>query len=184
MNRKCKQCGKDVPNRMLIDGKMRATNKRVYCLSCSPFGSHNTKQLHINSTSGDKECVCIQCNRKYIYRRNASNSTIRCHSCYAKNRRLKIKTDAVKQKGGKCNICGYNKCITSLDFHHINPAEKEFGISGNNYSIERINNELNKCILVCRNCHGEIESSIVDIKDFFGLEGKAVEPPTCHVGVV
>lgn len=181
MNRKCKQCGKDVPNRILIDGKVRHTNKRVYCLECSPFGKHNTKQLHINTDHGDKECICTQCNKKYVYRRNASNSTIRCHSCYVKNRRRQIKIECVKQMGGKCVICGYNKCPASLDFHHINPEEKEFGVSGNNYSKSRIDNEIKKCILVCKNCHGEIESGlIIDVDKFYGHEGKVVEPQPCH----
>ena len=83
--------------------------------------------------------------------------------------------------GGKCVICGYNKCPASLDFHHINPEEKEFGVSGNNYSKSRIDNEIKKCILVCKNCHGEIESGlIVDVDKFYGHVGKVVEPQPCH----
>lgn len=62
----------------------------------------------------------------------------------------------VEYKGGKCEKCGYNKCIEALDFHHIDPSQKEFGISSNSYSLERMKKEVDKCILVCANCHREI----------------------------
>ena len=70
----------------------------------------------------------------------------------------------VEEKGGKCIICGYNKCISSLDFHHKNPQEKEFGINECiSYSYERLLKEVDKCELVCRNCHGEINEDLIKI---------------------
>lgn len=73
-------------------------------------------------------------------------------------RRRKLKDMAIKYKGGKCEKCGYNKCNGALDFHHLNPLEKDFSISstGTTKSFERIKKELDKCILVCANCHREI----------------------------
>ena len=73
-------------------------------------------------------------------------------------RRRKLKDMAIKYKGGKCEKCGYNKCNGALDFHHLNPLEKDFSISstGTTKSFERITKELDKCILVCANCHREI----------------------------
>lgn len=84
----------------------------------------------------------------------------------AKNYRLKrrtlLKQKAVVYKGGKCVKCGYEKCNQALEFHHINPIEKDFSIAGNyNISWERIKCELDKCILVCSNCHKEIHAGIV-----------------------
>ena len=84
----------------------------------------------------------------------------------AKNYRLKrrtlLKQKAVEFKGGECDLCGYKKCIQALDFHHLDPFEKEFTIAGNyNISWKRIVNELKKCILVCSNCHREIHAGIV-----------------------
>ena len=72
--------------------------------------------------------------------------------------RNKIKIRAVEYKGGKCEVegCGYNKCIDALEFHHINPEEKEFGVSQYPYGWERLKKELDKCILVCSNHHKEI----------------------------
>lgn len=69
--------------------------------------------------------------------------------------RQQIKIKAVNYKGGKCCRCGYNKCLSSLHLHHTDPTEKEFTISSKSYSWERIKEELNKCILLCANCHGE-----------------------------
>jgi hypothetical protein len=73
-------------------------------------------------------------------------------------RRKKIKELAVEYKGGKCERCGYNKYIGALEFHHKDPNEKDFLISrkGHCTSWEKIKKELDKCILVCANCHREI----------------------------
>jgi len=72
--------------------------------------------------------------------------------------RHEIKKALVKYKGGKCEKCGYNKCIAALTFHHKNPKEKEFTIGGRNYAWDRMVREVNKCILVCHNCHAEIHN--------------------------
>ena len=75
--------------------------------------------------------------------------------------RRNMKLQAIKMLGGKCSICGYNKCVDALEFHHRNPKEKEFKFgSGNTMSWEEYKNELKKCILVCSNCHKEIHSRL------------------------
>ncbi len=81
-----------------------------------------------------------------------------CRNIAVTKRRQKLKKLAVDYKGGKCEICGYDKCIAAFDFHHKNPLEKEFGISvsGNTKSWNKIKNEVDKCMLLCRNCHSEI----------------------------
>jgi len=74
-----------------------------------------------------------------------------------KTYRQRTKDKAVEYKGGKCEKCGYNKCNWSLHFHHIDPTKKEFTFSRySNHSWEKIKNELDKCIMICSNCHGEI----------------------------
>jgi DNA-binding CsgD family transcriptional regulator len=70
--------------------------------------------------------------------------------------RHKLKEMSVNYKGGCCEICGYDKCINALEFHHKDPKEKDFSPSGKSYSWERVKNEIEKCILVCANCHREI----------------------------
>lgn len=66
----------------------------------------------------------------------------------------KIKAYLVEYKGGKCELCGYNKCIDALHFHHPDD-NKEFGISATFHSIEDYKKEVDKCRLLCSNCHAE-----------------------------
>ena len=68
----------------------------------------------------------------------------------------------VNYKGSRCKICGYNKCSEALEFHHLSSSGKDFGISDRGYtrSWAKIKEELDKCILVCANCHREIHSGV------------------------
>ncbi|NQU16442.1 MAG: HNH endonuclease [Candidatus Saganbacteria bacterium] len=81
-------------------------------------------------------------------------------------RRKILKQKAVEYKGGKCQICGYNKFVAALEFHHLNETKKSFGISvdGSTRSWDRIRKEIEKCILVCANCHRAIHASILKIE--------------------
>lgn len=83
-------------------------------------------------------------------------------------RGLKRKYEVVLSRGGKCEICGYNKNITALEFHHKNPDEKEFQLDMrhfSNNSLEKLQEELDKCILVCANCHREIHNKDLIMTD-------------------
>lgn len=87
----------------------------------------------------------------------------RCKKCRTESvqrRRKKVKRLLIEYKGGKCEKCGYNRCFDALEFHHQNPKEKEFGISnkGITLSLDKMKKEVDKCILVCANCHREIHS--------------------------
>ncbi len=75
-------------------------------------------------------------------------------------RRKRLKEKAVDYKGGKCSFCGYDRVIDALEFHHLGAGKKDFGLSqrGLTRSWKRIKEELNKCILVCANCHREIHA--------------------------
>lgn len=85
-----------------------------------------------------------------------------------KLRGLKRKYEAVIARGGKCEKCGYSHNISALDFHHINPEEKEFEIDirkFSNASLSLLNKELDKCILLCANCHREVHNPTLNMKD-------------------
>lgn len=83
---------------------------------------------------------------------------------HVKSFRKKNKERAIEYKGGKCIICEYNRCTTALEFHHLDPTKKDFGISSNtNRAWDKIKEELDKCILVCSNCHREIHDGIIKI---------------------
>lgn len=82
-----------------------------------------------------------------------------------KKRRRKLREMAREYKGGKCMMCGYNKCQRALSFHHVNPKNKEFDLSsrGLTRSWERIKKEIDKCVLLCANCHMEIHDGITQL---------------------
>lgn len=84
----------------------------------------------------------------------------RCRIDAVNRRRLKLKIQAIEYKGGKCEKCGYDKCLSVLEFHHLDPTKKDFGISakGHTKSWEKIKNELDKCIMLCSNCHRELHA--------------------------
>lgn len=72
-------------------------------------------------------------------------------------RRQKIKQKALDYKGGGCQVCGYNRCARALEFHHLDPSQKDFGLGQKGYarSWDAVKIELDKCILLCSNCHAE-----------------------------
>lgn len=76
--------------------------------------------------------------------------------------RKKLKKKSLEYKGSKCSICGYSRCVAALVFHHTD-ENKEFGISSKGLckSWEKVKRELDKCILVCANCHAEIHWRVV-----------------------
>ena len=75
-------------------------------------------------------------------------------------RREKVRLMAVNYKGGCCQVCGYDRCIEALEFHHLDPTQKDFGISRKGYtrSWEKVKEEVEKCILLCANCHREVHA--------------------------
>ena len=84
-----------------------------------------------------------------------------------RNRRRSFKKELINFHGGKCQICGYNKSKSALDFHHLDPSKKSFSISnkireGTKKEIfQQCIEESKKCILVCSNCHHEIHDGLV-----------------------
>jgi len=121
----------------MVNGKKRTMSKRKYCLNCSPFGKHNTRRIHLTKEKTD------------------DNVTL------AKNRENK-KSFLVNVMGGECSICGYNKCLASLTFHHIVPSDKKYRVSGSviGKNKESVIREVCKTVLICSNCHGEVHYGI------------------------
>jgi len=107
-------------------------------------------------------CICIICGRKYIYKSSERNghSKLKCNSCKVNQRRFNKKFRLINYKGGKCELCGYDKNIRVLSFHHKNKKEKHFNISGAHCrSLEELYKELDTCYLLCANCHLEMHLS-------------------------
>lgn len=109
---------------------------------------------------------CCICNKVFGVKTNRTQyCSVKCKNAfnqsYAKQhaRGVKRKKEFVNKCGGACSICGYNKNLSVLSFHHTDPSVKEFQLSTremSNHSIEVLTKEFEKCVLVCANCHLEI----------------------------
>jgi len=97
---------------------------------------------------------------KFFKRPDGGTRCAKCATEALQKRRDKLKIMSVEYKGGSCQICNYNKNIAALEFHHLDPSKKDFGVSAKGYtrSWDKVKLELDKCILVCANCHREIHS--------------------------
>lgn len=130
-------CQNEIPLTTEIDGRSVNLQRRKFCLSCSPFKSHNTRNL---------------------------NSTTKTSYEHVKNFRKRMKQKAVDYKGGACQICGYTRCNEALTFHHRDPSEKDFTIGYEKaWGFDRIKPELDKCVLLCNRCHAEVHQGLVPL---------------------
>jgi predicted HNH restriction endonuclease len=107
-----------------------------------------------------KRCKCEKDYTEFYPRRDSVYSY--CKQCSAEitiERQRKNKKQAIDYLGGKCRICGYDKCQQALQFHHKDPKEKDFEIGKSHGKVfKNIKDELDKCILLCSNCHIEVHS--------------------------
>lgn len=137
----CKVCSKEY-NKLLGRSnrqKKRESRATTYCTICG------------NTLSGLRKKFCSdKCKRKTQHNATYSNQ----------RKRGKMRKEAMIAKmGGKCSICGYSKCLAALEFHHLDPSIKDFGLDSRKFSNtrqEKLDIEAAKCIIVCSNCHAEI----------------------------
>lgn len=115
---------------------------------------------------------CPKCKRllppSEFYGRSTSTRYNCCKTCFnelATMRLRAVKQQAVDYKGGKCMVCGYARCIAALEFYHVSKDGKDFNISHKCLSFEKLMTELDKCILVCSNCHREIHAGLWPLID-------------------
>lgn len=95
----------------------------------------------------------------FYKRRSGRNTTPYCKPCtnnQTLERQRALKAKAVQYKGGKCEFCGYARYAGALEFHHRDPSQKDFTLAGAHLTaFERVKDELDKCYLLCANCHRE-----------------------------
>lgn len=126
----------------------------------------STKRKLSNEDTENKfcsRCGQIKDRGEFYKRRGKEGASVYCKPCTTEQtlERMRLfKQKCIEYKGGKCERCGYNKYNGALDFHHIDPGKKDFGIANmRSYSFDdKVKNELDKCILVCANCHREIHN--------------------------
>lgn len=83
----------------------------------------------------------------------------RCRSEAVSKRRRLVKKKLVEEAGGRCTLCGFDQHPAALQFHHVDPSTKSFQIAegGLTRGIERSRAEAAKCVLLCSNCHAQVE---------------------------
>jgi hypothetical protein len=78
----------------------------------------------------------------------------------------------IAYKGGRCQVCGYDKCPRSLCFHHSDADSKRFNFAGSHLrSRKSLWAELDKCVLLCMNCHNELHAGLIDMPRGAGADG-------------
>jgi hypothetical protein len=163
--RHCVKCQAVIKTKAFIDGKERNLQRRKFCLECSPFGSHNTrsdiKRPSCRSLIGS-DVICQVCKKEFVYNKRG-NTPSRCGTCSTRIHRAELKQKCVSYKGGRCELCGYSKCLTVLEFHHKDPTVKDFGIGSNTTSRPWLilKAELDKCLCLCANCHRELHEELI-----------------------
>lgn len=100
---------------------------------------------------------------------------------HVKNWRKKSKERIVECMGGACQICGYDRHPNALEFHHLNPSEKEMSLASlraSPKSIDVVIEELKKCIMLCSNCHKEVHAGVTQIpENYFILDENKMRFP-------
>jgi len=167
----CKKCGGGFPNWIKVDGQLRQMNARSYCLNCSPIKNKNkrsAKQQDKYQTIDDIEHkICKLCREwkpcNMFYRNKSSrNKKLKhfssmcklCESKESKRQYSALKQRAIRYKGGRCVDCNEIYHESVFDFHHLDPLQKDMRITANRCAkLKDIKKELDKCVLLCSNCH-------------------------------
>lgn len=149
MPKECRNCNNKFPYEKVIGGKKRSLSSREYCLKCSPFGSHNTKQIEKDNR---RELSCSLCSDTYTYQSSSGKSTKYCPSCMSRRKRRAYRNAVIKIFGEECVYCGENGCHSKLSIHH--KEDKNFNFQRiHKKSFESIAEEIRGCELLCENCH-------------------------------
>lgn len=126
------------------------------------FSENNSVSKTSKLTGISRYTISNYLNSIGITHRKCNDSQLKkLKSDYIKQWRTKLKEKLVLYKGGKCTICGYNKCIQAMEFHHLIPSEKEFNIGESGYGFEKIKKEVDKCVLLCNRCHVELHNGLI-----------------------
>jgi transposase len=114
----------------------------------------------------------------FVLEARGSYRCLRCRSEWVAERRRRVKRRLMEEAGGRCVLCGYDRYPGALQFHHIDPSTKAFslGNDGITRSLEKARAEAAKCVLLCSNCHAEIEAGAAELPLSFGRAAAGVSP--------
>lgn len=149
---------------------------------CSRHCENEARKIRIQQKKEMKDTykTCLICGKNFQPKSAAANQRTCCYECmpegiqYSRSDFLNL---IRKQRGGKCERCGYNKYLGALDFHHKDPSKKDFTVGDRDFRLKDCIEETKKCILICSNCHREIHANLWKIEDLI-LEKEEVNLAT------
>jgi helix-turn-helix protein len=102
---------------------------------------------------------------RHVPRGEGTFRCTRCRSEHVAQRRRRVKRQLIDEAGGACVLCGYDRCAAALQFHHVDPTTKSFALSrqGVTRSLAKAREEAAKCVLLCANCHAEVEGGFAQL---------------------
>ncbi len=167
----CIVCGKEM--------EAEKTTKKYCSNKCAYLASRerkkNKKELGLSNSMEERNCVL--CSKLFLPKTPAANLRKYCYDCLPNGQTATrgFYAQAIKKLyGAKCQKCGYDKCIGALEFHHLDPTQKEMTISDDCSTIKIALEEAKKCILLCANCHREVHYNLLDISDIPLLKGGSI----------
>ena len=165
----CIKCAKNFNGQIEFNGKIRYVYSRKLCFDCSPYlGKKSNSSYFRWKRENKKSSWCSGCKKElplenfYLKKSKEGNNRPQslckiCNNKRSRERSSSFKEWAVDYKGGSCIRCGYTRCLDALQFHHRDPSQKDIDISKIKlWSKENVKKELDKCDIVCGNCHSEI----------------------------
>ena len=169
---KCLNCLKPIP---IKEGRtLSETRKKKFC-STSCAGTYNGHKFPKKKKQGscgvcEKEITAhlVYCSKECraiakLQKPKKTTPISRSKNVVSWRQRMKVKS--LEYKGGRCQRCGYDRCVNAMDFHHIDPAQKGFPIASRIRSWEKLKAELDKCVLLCSNCHREFHGGIWNLEE-------------------
>jgi hypothetical protein len=118
--------------------------------------------------TSDNLRVCLRHGLIVHYRRVSKAGYVRwrCRRCEGEavtRRKQRVRRILVEEAGGRCAVCGYDRCVLNFHFHHVDRETKAFAMNARvGRSLAAFREEAKKCVLVCANCHGEIEAGLIE----------------------
>ncbi len=150
--------------------KVGYSTARYWCRKLGLRQQHmNHRQEVRKALAAGLRRVQLKCRRhgltEFVLEGRGSYRCMRCRQERVAERRRVIKRRLVEDAGGSCTICGYDRCTAALHFHHVDPGSKSFALSrqGVTRSLEKARAEARKCVLLCSNCHAEVESGMTTV---------------------
>lgn len=169
----CTECGRRFPGSTRLEGREKPVSlrNRKKCLECQPFGtSPYARRYPPEEREGRSRSKSRRSTAKW--RLKEIRLTGECPISRIRTNKKKFVVEAL---GGRCQFCGYGRCLRNLAFHHLMDKARDISSRGFQFGFSKLMGELRKCVLVCHNCHGEIHEGLMEEARVSSAHAFAVE---------